>query len=97
MTCISKFSMSSGDSVVNRTFYKQSIKYIFKVLSPTPNLEHQFWFGFASHDIDQDPTGHQLPWFVNKNLKNTAIMIRIVRKRRAMRILTVTPLSHQHF
>ena len=89
--------MSSGDSVINLTFYKQSIKYIFKILSPTPNLEHQFWFGFASHDIDQDPTGHQLPWFVIKILKSTAMIIRIVRKRGPMRILTVTPLFSSAF
>ena len=58
--------MSKEKCVSILTSYQPSMKYIFKALSPAPNLEQQFCFVFASLDIDKDPIGKRLPRFFNK-------------------------------
>jgi hypothetical protein len=76
--------------------YKMSKTRIFTVLSSAPNVEKQFWFGFAALARDQSPVANRITRFVAEALEHdVSKILSVARNQGYVEIGDVPPYHRQ--
>lgn len=88
--------MTHGNGVAMLSSYKMSKTRIFTVLSSAPNVEKQFWFGFAALARDQSPVANRITRFVAEALENDfSEILSVARNQGYIEIDDVPPYHRQ--
>ncbi len=88
--------MTHGNGVAMLSSYKMSKTRIFTVLSSAPNVEKQFWFGFAALARDQSPVANRITRFVAEDLENDVSTILSVARTQGYIEIDDVPPYHRH-
>jgi len=88
--------MTHGNGVAMLSSYKMLETRIFTVLSPAPNVEKNFWFGYAALARDQSPVANRITRFVAEALEHdVSKILSVARTQGYIEIGDVPPYHRQ--